>query len=113
MIEEMDKGDLDEVKAIVADVQKNLGRIAHHGNRADGIVRSMLEHSQASAGEITLTDINALVQANLRRTYTLIKDQERYFDTVIETNFNESIGRISVIPQDIGRVIYNILSNAL
>ena len=113
MIEEMDKGDLDEVKAIVADVQKNLGRIAHHGNRADGIVRSMLEHSQASAGEITSTDINALVQANLRRTYTLIKNQERYFDTVIETNLNDTIGRISVIPQDIGRVIYNVLSNAL
>jgi len=113
MIEEMDKGDFDEVKTIVADVQKNLGRISHHGNRADGIVRSMLEHSQASSGEIASTDINALVQANLRRTYTLIKNQERYLDTIIETNLDESIRRIYIIPQDIGRVIYNVLSNAL
>jgi len=116
LLEEMkqgiDKGDLEEVKALADDVQQNMKKILHHGKRADGIVKGMLQHSRSSSSIKEPTDINALADEYLRLTYHGLRAKDKSFNATIKTDFDVTIGNINIIPQDIGRVILNLLTNA-
>lgn len=112
MNEELDKGDIGEAKAIAADVKQNLIKINHHGNRAGEIVKGMLLHSRSSAGVKEPTDINALADEYLRLSYHGLRAKDKSFNAEMKTEYDESIGKINIIPQDIGRVLLNIYNNA-
>ena len=110
-LEEMDK-DPAEAKEILADLKGNLEKISHHGGRASSIVRGMLDHSRASSGDKTPTDINALCDEYLRLSYHGLRAKDKSFNASYETAFDESIPLINVVSQDMGRVLLNILNNA-
>ncbi|MEO5947431.1 MAG: ATP-binding protein [Chitinophagaceae bacterium] len=109
---ELDKGDIEEAKVIAGDVKSNLEKINHHGKRADAIVKGMLQHSPSSSGVKEPTDINALCDEYLRLTYHGLRAKNKSFNATMKTDFDNSIGNINIIPQDIGRVILNLLTNA-
>ncbi|MBK9257854.1 MAG: hypothetical protein IPM42_20560 [Saprospiraceae bacterium] len=112
MVDEVDNGNYDEVKAIAMDVQQNLEKINHHGQRASSIVKGMLEHSRKSSGEKELSDINALCDEYLRLAYHGLRAKDKSFNATMETHFDPNLPKIKVIPQDIGRVILNLINNA-
>ncbi len=112
MNEELNKGDIEEAKAISSDIKQNLEKINHHGRRADAIVKGMLQHSRSSTGQKEPTDINALCDEYLRLSYHGLRAKDKSFNADFKTDFDESIGKINIIPQDIGRVIMNLLTNA-
>ena len=110
--QEAGKGNLDEVKAIAKDIKENEQKITHHGKRADAIVKGMLQHSQSSSGVKEPTNINALADEYLRLSYHGLRAKDKSFNATLKTDFDESIGNINIIPQDIGRVILNLITNA-
>jgi two-component system NtrC family sensor kinase len=110
--EEIEKENYDEAKEIVKDVMDNEEKINHHGKRADSIVKGMLEHSRTSTGQKELTDINKLADEYLRLAYHGLRAKDKSFNADFKTNFDESIGKINIIPQDIGRVLLNLYNNA-
>jgi len=112
MNDEIDKGNLDEVKAISKSVIDNEEKISHHGKRADAIVKGMLQHSKTSSGQKELTNINVLVDEYSRLAYHGLRAKDKSFNATMKTDFDVSIGRISIVPQDIGRVILNLINNA-
>ena len=112
MVDEVDKGNYDEVKAIAIDVQQNLEKINHHGKRASSIVKGMLEHSRKSSGTKEPTDINVLADEYLRLAYQGLRAKDKDFNATLETNFDPAILKINVVSQDIGRVILNLITNA-
>jgi len=112
MVEEVNKGNFDEAKAIALDVKKNLDKINHHGKRADGIVKNMLQHSQSGTGQKELTDINQLCDEYVRLSYHGLRAKDKSFNAKIETFFDPTLGKINVIPQEIGRVVLNLVNNA-
>ena len=112
MNEEIEKGDLIVAKAIAKDIKQNLEKINHHGKRADGIVKGMLQHSRASSGVKEPTDINTLADEYLRLAYHGLRAKDKTFNATLETHFDKSIGKVNVIPQDMGRVILNLITNA-
>ena len=109
---EADKGNLGEVQAIANDIAFNSEKINHHGKRADAIVKGMLQHSRTSSGQKELTDINALADEYLRLAYHGLRAKDKSFNASMKTDFDQSIGKISVVPQEIGRVILNLINNA-
>jgi len=112
MREAIEKGDAEEAKEIMNDVIQNLEKINHHGKRADGIVKGMLQHSRSSSGVKEPTDINALADEYLRLAYHGLRAKDKSFNATLKTEFDDTIGNINVIPQDIGRVILNLITNA-
>jgi signal transduction histidine kinase len=112
MNEELSKGDIEKAKLIANDVKQNLEKILHHGKRADGIVKGMLQHSRSSSGTKEPTDINALVDEYLRLAYHGLRAKDKSFNAKFETHFDESIGKVEMVPQDVGRVILNLITNA-
>jgi two-component system NtrC family sensor kinase len=102
----------EEVKELLNDIEINLEKINHHGKRADAIVKGMLQHSRTTTGQKELTDINALADEYLRLAYHGLKAKDKSFNAALQTDFDESIGKINVIPQDIGRVLLNLYNNA-
>ncbi|RZJ74339.1 MAG: hypothetical protein EOO45_08850 [Flavobacterium sp.] len=112
MAEELDKGDTEEAKAIAGDVKQNLEKIAHHGRRADGIVKGMLQHSRASSGHMEPTDINSLSDEYLRLAYHGLRAKDKSFNAELITNFDPTLPKVSAIPQDLGRVLLNMFTNA-
>jgi len=112
MNEEIVKGNLDGVKAIAKDVIENEEKIIYHGRRADVIVKGMLQHSQSGGGVKELADINALANEYLRLAYHGLKAKDKSFNATMKTDFDESIGKINIISQDIGRVILNLITNS-
>ena len=117
MKDEMDKGNIEDAKAIANDVAKNEQKINHHGKRADAIVKGMLQHSRSSNGVKEPTDINKLADEYLRLSYHGLIAKDNSFDATlipiaIGTDFDETIGNINIIPQDIGRVVLNLINNA-
>ena len=112
MNQEIEKGNYDEVKAIAKDITDNEEKINHHGKRADAIVKGMLQHSRNSTGQKEPTDINALADEYLRLAYHGLRAKDKSFNTIMKTDYDESIGNINIIPQDIGRVILNLINNA-
>ncbi|MBX2935477.1 MAG: hypothetical protein KF825_14635 [Ferruginibacter sp.] len=109
---ELDKGDTEEAKAIAGDVIKNLDKILHHGKRAGDIVKGMLQHSRTSTGQKEITDINALCDEYLRLAYHGLRAKDKSFNAKFETDFDVSLPKINVVPQEIGRVILNLINNA-
>ena len=112
MNEELDKGDIEEAKAIGSDLKDNLTKINHHGKRAGDIVKGMLQHSRAGSGKKELTDINALCDEYLRLAYHGLRAKDKSFNVTMKTDFDESIEKRNIVPQDIGRVILNLITNA-
>ena len=112
MIEEMEKGDMEEAKEISNDIKQNLEKISHHGHRASSIVRGMLEHSRNSSGQKEAIDINVLADEYLRLAYHGLRAKDKSFNAKFETDFDDSIGKIEIIPQDMGRVMLNLINNA-
>ena len=109
---ELKNGDKDEAIAISEDIRQNLEKIRHHGKRADFIVKGMLEHSRTSTGERHATNINALADEFLKLSYHGLRAKDKNFNTGLVTNFDENLPQISVVQQDIGRVLINLFSNA-
>ncbi len=112
MNEEIEKGNFDEVKALAKDVTDNEEKIIFHGKRADAIVKGMLQHSRSSSGVKEPTDINALCDEYLRLAYHGLRAKDKTFNATMKTDFDESIDNINIIPQDMGRVILNLITNA-
>jgi signal transduction histidine kinase len=112
MVEEVDKGNTKEVKEIAKDIQQNLEKILHHGKRADVIVKGMLQHSRSSTGQKEPTDINALCDEYLRLAYHGLRAKDNSFNASYKTDFDPNIGNIHIVPQDIGRVLLNLINNA-
>jgi signal transduction histidine kinase len=112
MKNELSKGNYEDVGAIADDVKRNLEKINHHGKRADAIVKGMLQHSRASSGLKEPTDINKLADEYLRLSYHGMRAKDKSFNAEFKTGFDESIGKINVVPQDIGRVLLNLFNNA-
>jgi signal transduction histidine kinase len=110
--QEAGKGNLEEVKAIAKDIRENEDKINHHGKRADAIVKGMLQHSRTSSGQKESTDINALADEYLRLAYHGLRAKDKSFTAVAKTDFDDTIGNINIIPQEIGRVILNLINNA-
>jgi signal transduction histidine kinase len=112
MHEELDNGDIEEAKAISIDIKHNLEKITHHGKRADRIVKGMLQHSRSGGDKKEPTHINALADEYLRLAYHGLRAKDKTFNAELITDFDTSIKTINVVPQDIGRVILNLLTNA-
>ncbi len=117
MNDELDKGDVEEAKAIAADVKQNLEKINHHGKRADAIVKGMLQHSRSSSGTKELIDINALADEYLRLAYHGLRAKDKNgsasrFNATFETNFDAAAPKMNGVSQEIGRVILNLINNA-
>ena len=116
MNDEIEKGNMEEVKALAKDIFDNEEKINHHGKRADAIVKGMLQHSRSSSSSSSSakepTDINALCDEYLRLSYHGLRAKDKSFNATMKTDFDSSIGNINIIPQDIGRVVLNLLTNA-
>jgi len=112
MITELGKGNNEDAIAIADDVKQNLEKILHHGKRADGIVKGMLQHSRSSTAVKEPTDINKLADEYFRLAYHGLRAKDKSFNATLHTSFDESIGNINVIPQDIGRAVLNLITNA-
>jgi two-component system NtrC family sensor kinase len=110
--EELATGNLQSAQEIAEDLQSNSEKINHHGKRADAIVKGMLQHSQVSKGQKELTDINALADEYLRLAYHGLRAKDKSFNAKLKTDFDETIGKINILPQDIGRVFLNLITNA-
>ncbi|WP_228850928.1 two-component regulator propeller domain-containing protein [Aegicerativicinus sediminis] len=110
--DEIKKGRMDEAFEISTDIKNNEDKIIHHGKRADSIVKGMLMHSRNHSGQKEFTDINALCDEYLRLSYHGLRAKDKSFNATMETEFDPSIKKVEIVPQDIGRVILNLLNNA-
>ena len=100
------------IEELTNDLIQNQDKINHHGKRASNIVKNMLEHSRSSTGTKEPTDINALADEYLRLSYHGLRAKDKSFNATMVTQFQESLPKITVIPQDIGRVLLNLINNA-
>jgi signal transduction histidine kinase len=112
MKEEIEKGNFEEAKSLAGNVISNQEKINEHGKRADAIVKGMLQHSRTSSGTKEPTDINALADEHLKLAYHALRAKDKTFNVKFETDLDNSVGMVSVVPQDIGRVILNLVTNA-
>ena len=110
--DEMVAGNYQLVKELLDDVQNNLSKVTHHGKRADGIVKGMLQHSRSSTGNKESTDINALADEYLRLAYHGMRARDGAFNAILKTDFDTALEKAEVVPQDMGRVILNLINNA-
>ena len=110
--QELKAGKTEEAFVISNDIKANEIKINHHGKRADSIVKGMLQHSRQSSGQKELTDINALCDEYLRLSYHGLRAKDKSFNAEFETKFDATLAPINVVPQDIGRVILNLINNA-
>ncbi|ADB38878.1 ATP-binding protein [Spirosoma linguale] len=107
-----DSRDVELEAEILADLEQNLQKINHHGGRASSIVRGMLEHSRTSAGRSEMTDLNALADEYLHLSYHGLRAKDKNFNAHLVTQFDPTISQITVVAQDIGRVLLNLFNNA-
>jgi len=130
MNEQIEKGNMQELKQIASHIEDNEKKIVHHGRRADSIVKNMLQHSRTNAGQKELTDINALADEYLRLSYHGLRARDaqraggtqhsadaelpegKSFTASMKTDFQKNLGKINIVPQDLGRVLLNIYNNA-
>lgn len=111
MIEEIEKGNTEEAKVIANDLVQNMEKILFHGKRAEGIVKGMLQHSRSS-GVKEPADINTITDEYIRLAYHGLRAKDKSFNATLTTDFDQTIGNIRIVPQDIGRVIINLVTNA-
>jgi signal transduction histidine kinase len=107
----LDEGTRTEIDDLTRTLSGNLEKINEHGNRADAIVRSMLEHSRGTSGERRSVNLNALVDEALNLAYHGARARDQSFNITLERVFDESITPITLVPQDITRVLLNLFSN--
>jgi len=100
-----------EILETIGTLGGNLEKIAEHGRRADGIVRSMLQHSRGSSGDWLATDLNALVEESLKLAYHGARAQDQDFKITLELDLDRNLAPIEVVSQDVGRVLLNLISN--
>ncbi len=112
MKEEIQKGNYDEVKTIAGNIADNEDKISQHGKRADAIVKGMLQHSRASSGQKEPADINAIADEYLHLAYHGFRAKDKLFNATLVTDFDPTIGKINIVPQDMGRVLLNLYNNA-
>jgi signal transduction histidine kinase len=112
VFDEIEKGNYHEVKTLAKNIEDNEEKINHHGKRADAIVKGMLQHSRKNTGQKEPTDINALCDEYIRLSYHGLRAKDKNFNADFKTDFDESIGKINIVPQDIGRVLLNLFNNA-
>jgi len=110
--EELDKGAIEEAKAILKDLAENSDKISHHGTRAGAIVRAMLEHSRKNEGEKAPLDINGLTEEYLKLSYHGLRAKDKTFNSSFELDLDPKLPKVKVVAQDIGRVILNLINNA-
>ncbi len=110
--EEYKNGNSDAVERIAKDIFDNSGKISYHGKRVEGIVKSMLEHSRSGTPEKRLTNINTLADEYFRLAYSGIKAKDKDFNATLQKDFDPHTGEINIVPQEIGRVIFNLAINA-
>jgi len=110
--EELRNGKVHEAMNIAGNIKDNQVKITHHGKRADEIVKGMLQHSRSSSGNKELTDINKLADEYLRLAYHGLRAKDKSFNANFKTDFDNNIGIIPLVPQDIGRVLLNLVTNA-
>ncbi|MDP1812240.1 MAG: ATP-binding protein [Sediminibacterium sp.] len=110
--QELKSGNTEEAISISNDIRDNEEKINHHGKRADAIVKGMLQHSRSSSGVKEPTDINALCDEYLRLSYHGLRAKDKSFNATLETVYDTAIGSLNIVPQDIGRVILNLITNA-
>jgi signal transduction histidine kinase len=112
MKDELQSGNINSAIAIADNIQKNLEKITHHGSRADAIVKGMLQHSRVSSGQKEPTNINVLTNEYLQISYHGMRAKDKLFNVALSTDLDESIGKINIVPQDLGRVLLNLFNNA-
>jgi two-component system, NtrC family, sensor kinase len=102
----------EEAAEIMGDLKQNLQKIHHHGQRADAIVKNMLQHSRTTAGEKQLTNLNNLADEYLRLAYHGLRSKDKSFTCTLDTFYDLKLEKVEVVPQDIGRVLLNLFNNA-
>lgn len=112
LVDEVEKGNYAEVKAMAKDIKENEIKINHHGKRAGAIVKGMLQHSRVNTGQKELTDINRLCDEYLHLAYHGLRAKDKSFNPDIKTKFDHTLQKINIVPQDIGRVLLNLINNA-
>ena len=112
MKEELQNKNDEEVLEIIESLKQNLEKINQHGKRADSIVKGMLLHSRGTSGEKMLTDINNLLDEYINLAYHGMRAQNKEFNITMEKDYDKTLEKINVVPQDISRVFMNIISNA-
>ncbi len=112
LVDEADKGNTEEVKAIARDIRENSEKINHHGKRADAIVKGMLQHARSNTGIKEPTDINPLCDEYLRLAYHGYRAKVKIYNADVNTDFDSSLPKINVVPQDLGIVLLNLFNNA-
>jgi signal transduction histidine kinase/ligand-binding sensor domain-containing protein len=112
MQEEMDKGNTSEVRSIINNIISNEEKINHHGKRADAIVKGMLQHSRSSTSTKEAADINDLADEYLRLSYHGLRARDKSFNAAMKTDYDQTIGNISLVSQDMSRVLLNLYNNA-
>jgi two-component system, NtrC family, sensor kinase len=110
--EYLQTGNYDEAAVVIEEAKQNLQKITHHGKRAESVVKGMLQHSRKSDGQKVPTDINALVTEYLQLSYQGLRARDKSMNASLEKNLDNGIGKIEVVPQDIGRVLLNLFNNA-
>jgi signal transduction histidine kinase len=110
--QQISNGNIEDAKAIADDIITNEQKINEHGKRADAIVKGMLQHSRTNSGQKESTDINVLTDEYLRLAYHGLRAKDKSFNAELKTDFDNSIVKINIVPQDIGRVILNLINNA-
>jgi signal transduction histidine kinase len=109
---DLKEGNQQAAIALSEDIRKNLEKINHHGKRADSIVKNMLLHSRKRTGQKEPTDINALADEYIRLSYHGLRAKDKTFNAAIHTRFDETLGKVAVVPQDMGRMLLNLYNNA-
>ncbi|HEX5669835.1 MAG TPA: ATP-binding protein, partial [Chitinophagaceae bacterium] len=110
--EAISAGDLEDAEEILKILAENSDKILQHGKRADAIVKGMLQHTRTSAGAKELTDINALCDEYLRLAYHGLRAKDSAFNATMKTDLDKNAGKVNIIPQDMGRVLLNLVNNA-
>lgn len=111
-LEELEQGNVEDAKELAKDIQQNEEKIIHHGKRAEGIVKSMLLHSRGNEGAKELTDLNALCEEYLRLAFHGLRAKDRSFNSDFRLELDKQLPKVEVIPQDLGRVLLNLINNA-
>ncbi|MBF9254928.1 SMP-30/gluconolactonase/LRE family protein [Pontibacter sp. 172403-2] len=110
--QELSAGEINEAKSVMEVLKENLEKIRAHGQRADNIVKGMLQHSRSSSGQKELTDINALADEYLQLSYHGLRAKDKAFRAGLQTNYDKNLDKVAVVPQELGRVLLNLFSNA-
>ncbi len=112
MEQEIEKGDLEEIKVIALNIKENEKKISMHGKRADFIVKGMLQHSRTSTGEKQSTNINVLADEFFKLSYHGLRAKDKNFNAELVTHFDPNLRDVNIVQQDIGRVLLNLFNNA-